>query len=253
MFDTHLHIYEDDDFDKIVSDAHAVGVDKLLLAGTNLEDSTRYCGLSKAHDGVFCGVGVHPHDAEKFEGIEPFEKLARENNENVIAVSEVGLDYFYELSNREAQKPVFIEFIKLANRLKLPLVIHCREAEADCYEILKAHPPEHYFVLHCFTGTKEWAEKFVELGAYFSVGGVLTFKKSDNVREMFTAIPNHRFCLETDSPYLSPVPFRGKRNQPAHVVAVAKYIAGLREMSEEELIAMTSKVASKLFLEKRDA
>jgi len=247
MFDTHLHTYKDDNFAEIYQSAKAAGVNKFLLAGTTYDDCLLYSQLAKEFDGVYFGVGVHPHDAENFENIESYETVVDENREKVIAISEVGLDYFYELSNREAQKKVFIEFINLANRKQLPVVIHCREAEADCYEILKVHPPKYGFVLHCFTGSKDWAEKFLALGAYFSVGGVITFKKSDNVREMFTAIPNDRFFLETDSPYLSPVPFRGKKNQPAHIPTIAAYIAELRGLTIEEVKTITNQTAHKIF------
>ena len=247
MFDTHLHTYKDDDFNETYQAAQTAGVHKFLLAGTTYQDCLHYSQLANQYDGVYFGVGVHPHDAENFEGIEIYEAVVDENPETVIAISEVGLDYFYELSNRDAQKKVFIEFINLANRKQLPVVIHCREAEADCYQILQEHPPKHGFVLHCFTGSKDWAEKFLALGAYFSVGGVLTFKKSDNVREMFTAIPNDRFFLETDSPYLSPVPFRGKKNQPSHIPAIAAYIAELREVTTEEVKTITNQTAFKIF------
>jgi TatD DNase family protein len=247
MFDTHLHTYKEDNFTEIYETAVKAGVHRFLLAGTNYQDCQLYSQLAQNFPGVYFGIGVHPHDAEQFEGIECYEKLLQANTNKVIAISEVGLDYFYERSNREAQKKVFIEFIKLANRSKLPVVIHCREAEADCYDILRQNPPKHGLVLHCFTGSKTWAEKFLELGAYFSIGGVITFKKSENVREMFTAIPNDRFFLETDSPYLSPVPFRGKKNQPAHIPAIAEFVANLRGLSTQEIQTITNQNASKIF------
>ncbi len=248
MFDTHMHVYKDDDnFAEIYENSVANGVTRMLLAGTNLEDCGYYISLAKAYEGVVCGVGVHPHDADNFSSIEPYAELVQNNPDVVKAISEVGLDYFYDYADRTKQKEVFREFIQLANKFQLPVVVHCRNAEADCYEILQEIKPENGFVLHCFTGTKEWAEKFVELGAYFSVGGIITFNKAQNVRDTFEAVPDDRFFLETDSPYLAPVPFRGKRNQPAYIPAIAKFIAELRGQTQEAVAERTTEIAKRFF------
>lgn len=247
MFDTHFHLNEEDDFATIYQSANQVGVTHFLLAGTDLEDSTKYAEIANNYDNVYCGVGVHPHEAATIDDIKPFFELISQNKEVVLAISEVGLDYFYEHSDRESQRKVFIDFINLANNFDLPVVIHCRNAEEDCYEILTTNPPKNGFTLHCFTGTPEWGKKFVELGAYFSVGGILTFNKAQNVRDTFKIIPDDRYFLETDSPYLSPVPFRGKRNQPAYLTGTVKKIAELRDQTEEEIKQTTSENAKRFF------
>jgi len=247
MFDTHFHLYEEDDFKAIYQSARQVGVDYFFLAGTDYEDSEFYANLAQDYEGVYCGVGVHPHEAEKVKSMAPFNELISRNRNVVKAVSEVGLDYFYSHSGHDVQKKVFNDFITLANRNELPVVVHCRDAEADCYDILTSNPPQFGFTLHCFTGTAEWAEKFVELGANFSVGGIITFNKAQNVRDTFAVIPDDRYFLETDSPYLSPVPYRGKRNQPAYITGTVKKIAELRNQTEEEIKQLTTENARRFF------
>ncbi len=247
MFDTHFHLYEEDDFNTIYQSALQVGVDHFLLAGTDIEDSKLYTEIAREFEGVYCGIGAHPHEAGAIDSLEEFAKLAASNTDVIKAISEVGLDYFYDHSDRDSQRKVFNDFIDLANDFNLPVVVHCRDAEEDCYEILKSNPPKNGFTLHCFTGTPEWAEKFLELGAYFSVGGILTFNKAQNVRDTFAVIPDDRYFLETDSPYLAPVPYRGKRNQPAYLTGTVAKIAELRDQTKEEVRRNTTENAKKFF------
>ena len=244
MFDAHFHLTEEDNFEEIYQKGIEAGVNYFMLAGTDSIDSKQYIELAEQYDCTFACVGMHPHEADTFDGIEKYRELAC-SSDKVKAIGEVGLDFFYDHSDREQQMKVLREFVALATELNLPLVIHCRDAEEDCYEILKDFSGR--FLLHCFTGTAEWAEKFLELDAYFTVGGIITFKKAENVRETFKVIPDDRFFLETDSPYLSPVPFRGKRNQPAYISGTVTKVAEIRGWTTEETVARTSATAKAFF------
>lgn len=245
-FDTHFHLGEGDDFATIYQTARDAGVTRFVLSGTETEDSRVYRDLANQYEGVYSTVGCHPHESDHCHDLSIYRDLAV-SSDKVVAIGEVGLDYFYEYSDRVQQRRVFEQFIDLAEELKKPLVIHCRNAEADCRDILKDRQPSVPWVLHCFTGSRAWGEAFMELGGYITVGGILTFKRAEDVREMFSVVPDDRFFLETDSPYLAPVPFRGKRNQPAHVVHVANKVAELRGWSVEDTVARTTQTARQFF------
>ena len=247
LFDSHLHLGPDDDTVGILSRARDAGVGRFLVAGGSLAES-RFCvDLACKEIGVWGGVGVHPHEATEFLGdLLPFQELAR--MPRTAAIGEVGLDYHYDNSPRAVQRRVFSTFLQLACEERMPVIVHCREACADCYAVLAEFA--HALVgieLHSFTGTVEWANRFLELGAFFSFNGIVTFRKADNVREALRSVPPDRIMAETDSPYLAPVPVRGKRNEPAFVRHVVNAIARLREWSFEEAAHRTTENAKRFF------
>ncbi|MEA2011711.1 MAG: TatD family hydrolase [Verrucomicrobiota bacterium] len=247
MFDTHLHIYKEDDFEKIYNDATAHGVRAMLLVGTDYEDSAFLSELCKPYKNVYSSVGVHPHEADKYVNadLNNFKKLVEENDK-IKAIGEVGLDFYYSHSNEENQILIFKKFINIANSLSLPVIVHCRDAYEALWKILNEKPPEK-FLIHSFTGTTEWAEKYISMGAYFSFNGIMTFKKAQNVRDVFSVIPEDKFFAETDSPYLAPTPFRGKKNNPSYIAKIIECIATERNWSMGKTIDITTSNAKSFF------
>jgi TatD DNase family protein len=226
--------------------AREAGVTRFLISASDLASSRYAAAVSSKESGVFASAGVHPHEAKEFPGLDPFEELCA--LPNVVAVGEVGLDYYYEHSPREAQKSVFREFLQLAARLHLPTIIHCRDAYEDCLPILRETlEPGQPFEVHSFTGTPEQARTVLDMGAYLSFNGMVTFRKADNIRAALAVVPLDRILLETDTPYLAPVPYRGKPNQPAYVVEVARKIAELRGLTVEDIAVATTENACRFF------
>jgi TatD DNase family protein len=206
--------------------------------------------LSEKHGEVYAALGVHPHDAKLYdEGAEErLAGLARESS-RVIAWGEIGLDYHYDHSPREVQREVFRRQLRLARTLNLPVVIHSREADEDTIEILTEELTgyDRAGVMHCFGGSLAMAQSAIDLGLYISFAGNLTFKKADDLRDIAKQLPLDRLLVETDCPYLSPAPFRGKRNEPARVIETARYLAELHSKELEEIGLITSENFTKLF------
>ena len=246
-FDTHVHMDPEDDAPALLRAAQAAGVAELLIAGTDLVDSQRAQQLAVALPGVYAAAGVHPHQASAFEGnLTPFRELAAQPG--IKAIGEIGLDYHYNFSPPEVQRRVFSAFLQLAAECRLPAIIHCRDAFPDCLaQLREAAVAGVQFVLHSYTGTPDDAGQLLALGGWFSFSGMLTFKKADNIRTALAAIPSDRVFLETDSPYLAPVPHRGQRNQPAFVVEVARTFARERGLSEEAAAHLTTANARRFF------
>jgi TatD DNase family protein len=248
LVDSHCHLDDEKfaaDFDAVVARAQAAGVERMLAIGTgagppDLEVAVR---LADRHDFFYATVGVHPHDASKATAA-TFDRL-RElvQHPKVLAIGEVGLDYHYDFSPREVQREVFREQLRLATK---PVVIHTREAWEDTLRLIDGHPPQ-ALVMHCFTGGPEEARQCVERGFYLSFGGVLTFPKAENVREAARIVPEDRLLVETDAPYLAPVPHRGKRNEPAFVVDTVRKLAEVRCVDVEEMAALTTRNFDRLF------
>ena len=247
LIDTHSHIYYEkynDDLDEVIHRAKNKGVKKIICVGTDLESSIQSLEISNKYKNIYCTIGYHPHEsclAEK-NYLNKLEEISREDK--VVAIGEIGLDYYYNNSDPETQKKRFIEQIELANSLNLPVVIHNRDADDDLYDILKKHLPKG--VIHCFSSNLNYANKIIDLGILLSFTGIITFKNStlDNVVKK-TALS--KIMVETDSPYLTPIPFRGKRNEPSHVKLVAKKIAEIKNISLEEVASQTTKNALNLF------
>jgi len=237
-FDSHCHLewHEGDArADEAVAEANAAGVTRMLTVGTDAARSAAYVAVAQRFDGVWAAVGVHPHEAtEGAEGITPLLGAPK-----VVAVGECGLDYFYEHSPREVQKVTFAHQIALANEHGLALVIHTRDAWDDTFDILTAEGTPERTVFHCFTGGPAEARRALDLGAFLSFSGIVSFPKSDELREAAVLCPADRMLVETDSPYLAPVPHRGKKNKPAWVTAVGEALATARNEPVEAVAACT--------------
>ncbi|NOY81713.1 MAG: TatD family hydrolase [Kiritimatiellaeota bacterium] len=247
LFDSHLHLDPADDVAPLLERARQAGVGRFLVVGGSLDES-RFCvDSAQAETGVWATAGVHPHAAAQFDGrLEPFRELVQ--RPEVVAVGEIGLDYYYDNSPREAQRRVFSAFLGLAVEAEMPVVVHCREAYADCHAVLRECTGGLVGIeLHSFTGGVEWAERFLELGACFSFNGIATFAKAHNVREILRITPPDRVLAETDSPYLAPVPVRGRRNEPAFVKHVVERIAAVRNWTFDEAARITTENAVRFF------
>ncbi|MBN2899353.1 MAG: TatD family hydrolase [Clostridia bacterium] len=251
LFDSHAHIDSErfeGERDDIVARAKEAGLSLIMNPGADYSSSVNAVALSEKYDMVYAAVGIHPHEAESVDEamLEAIEALAKK--EKVKAIGEIGLDYYYDHSPREIQKQVFVDQIRLAKSLGLPIIIHDRDANDDVMRILKAENPfETGVILHCFSGSAELARQYVKLGAYISVAGPLTFKNNRKTIEVVEVVPLDRLLIETDSPYLTPVPFRGKRNEPAYVQYVADKIAEIKGLTFKEVADATRENGCRIF------
>ena len=248
LIDTHAHLDSSDyDHDRaaVIARAFAARVG-VITVGVDLPSSEAAVQLAHRHRLIWAGVGVHPHEAKTFTSqvARKLRQLAR--GEDVVAIGEIGLDYYRDLSPHAVQREALIAQIELANELGLPVIIHNRESTADMLAILRNHRPQRG-VIHSFLGDAALAREFLALGLYLGIGGPLTFKKNDVLRQTVTELPLERILIETDSPYLTPVPLRGKRNEPAYVRYVAAEIALLKGITVEEVAAATTENARRLF------
>jgi TatD DNase family protein len=247
LIDSHAHI----DFPQFAEDreamlerARAAGVGTILAIGTGPGPEKLDAALpfAEAYDWIYTTVGIHPHEAKEVTPahLDTLARLAR--HPKVIAWGEIGLDYFYDHSPREAQQRVFREQMELAHAAKLPIIIHCRDAWSDCLNILEEawKPTGLGGILHCFTSTIDDARRGLEMGFMISFAGNLTYPKAQNIRDVAKDLPLENILIETDSPYLAPQAFRGKRNEPAYVAEVAKALAGVRDLGTEQTAATTA-------------
>ncbi|MGM9923335.1 MAG: TatD family hydrolase [Bacillus sp. (in: firmicutes)] len=251
LFDTHAHLnaeqYEED-LEAVIERAQAAGVKNMVVVGFDKPTITKAMELADAYPFIYASVGWHPVDAIDMtdEDLIWIEELAA--HPKVVALGEMGLDYHWDKSPKEIQKEVFRKQIALAKRVKLPIIIHNREATQDIVNILKEEGAEEVGgIMHCFSGSEEIAKECMKMNFYISFGGPVTFKNAKNVKEVAAQIPLDRLLVETDCPYLTPHPYRGKRNEPAHVALVAKEIAELKNLSFEEIASITTANAKKLF------
>ncbi|HEX4819080.1 MAG TPA: TatD family hydrolase [Acidimicrobiales bacterium] len=234
--DDHCHLPEAiGEAAAVVEDAKAAGVTRMITIGTTLEDSKAAIALASELEGVAATVGIHPHEAK--DGLDGIEALLREPN--VVAVGECGLDYHYDHSPRAVQRDVFARQIALARTHDLALVIHTRNAWDDTFALLEDNGVPSRTVFHCFSGGEHEARRALDLGAYLSFSGIVTFPKADDVRAAAALCPADRLLVETDSPYLTPVPHRGTPNRPAFVTLVGEAIGNLKGASAEEMAALT--------------
>jgi TatD DNase family protein len=252
LVDSHCHLDFPDfaaDVEGVVARAHAAGVATMVSIGTELKRFDGVKAVAERFDNVWCSVGVHPHESEKEPQSGAAALIAHAAHPKVVGVGETGLDYFYENSPREPQRLNFRAHIAAARHTGLPLIVHTREADDDTIDILREEMGKGTFtgLIHCFTGTQKLAAAALELGLYISVSGIATFKKSDALREVLKSIPMDRLLVETDAPYLSPMPLRGKTNEPAFVIHTAAMLATLKDVSEAELADATTYNFFRLF------
>jgi len=247
LIDSHAHIDSSQfakDREAILERARAAGVSTLLAIGNGSGPEKLDAALpfAEQHDWIFATVGIHPHEAKEAtrKHLDELAKLAK--HPKVIAWGEIGLDYYYDHSPREVQKKVFREQMELARQEKLPIIIHCRDAWSDCLKMLDEHwrPSGLGGILHCFGSTVEDAQRGIEMGFLISFAGNSTYPKTQNIRDVAKVLPLEKILIETDSPYLAPQPFRGKRNEPAYVAEVARTLASVRNLSPEEFAAATT-------------
>ena len=248
LVDAHAHLDDaafDGDREELLKHIKEQGI-IVINAGSDLESSRMSLELARNYDFVYACAGVHPHEASKVspDYIDGLRDLAK--HPKVVAVGEIGLDYHYNFSPREVQKKVFEAQLSLAKEMGLPVVVHSREALGDTLEILKKSGVKKG-LMHCYSGSLDEARDFLDLGFYFSFGGVLTFKKAEDVRKVAAGLPKERVLIETDCPYLSPEPFRGKRNDPTRLIYIVRALSYIWGISEEEVVKITKNNAKKLF------
>ena len=243
---THLNMLKDTPEDAIAR-AKSAGVEKIITIGTNPEDHTKVIEFAeKFAPDVWCTIGVHPHDAEKFPEDESL-MLSQAKHERCLAVGEIGLDYYYDNAPREKQKEVFRRQLEIAEELDLPFEIHTRDAEQDTVDILNDFRGRIRGMIHCFTGTQWLAEKALDLGHNISCSGIVTFKSADDLRDVARYVPMDRIHVETDAPFLTPVPHRGKSNEPMFTATTGEFVAQLKGVEVSEFQAQTRKNAEDLF------
>ncbi len=250
LFDTHAHVDDeafDEDRDELLEQIRQSDVKRFVNVAYSLESAKRSIELASKYDFIYAAVGIHPHEASSItpEQIQIVRELSQK--EKVVAIGEIGLDYYYDFALKDVQKKWFIEQIELAEELKMPYIIHSRDASQDTFELVKAHTKNSRFVLHCYSQSTEMLKGYLDLGGYISFAGPLTFKNAKNLPEAIRHVPLDRLLIETDSPYLSPVPKRGKRNNPMYVEYVARTAAEILQMPYEELCNITFKNANAFF------
>jgi TatD DNase family protein len=251
LIDSHAHLNDrrfDKDRDKLIKKLKENGVEIVLNPGSNVASSVKAVSLANQYDNIYAAVGVHPHDVNDMNNdtIEILRSLAKKDK--VVAIGEIGLDYYYDNSPRDLQRKWFREQIKLAKELKLPIIVHDRDAHGDTFDIIREEIDNDLTgVLHCYSGNLELAKEYIKMGFYISFAGPVTFKNAKTPKEVVKGIPLDYILIETDSPYLTPEPHRGKRNEPLYVRYVAAMIAELKGISFEEVARRTSENVKKLF------
>jgi TatD DNase family protein len=252
LVDSHCHLDFPDfaeDLDGIVARAQAAGIGRIVTISTRVRRLGGLLEIAERYPNVYCSVGTHPHHADEEDGIPAAELIELTRHPKVVALGEAGLDYFYDNGSPQAQARGFRAHIAAARATGLPLVIHTRDADEDCGRILEDEMTRGPFraVLHCYTGGRELAMRAIALGLSISFTGILTFKKSQTLRDLAAELPADRIMVETDAPYLAPGKFRGKRNEPAYVIEIAKVLADTRGVSLDEISRQTTENFFRLF------
>ena len=247
IIDTHMHIFDEryENKDEIVNEALKYGVKKMIAVGFDKESSLKALELSKKYDFIYLSVGLHPSEVLKEEDKELMWLHEILKSEKVIAIGEIGLDYYWDKSFKEEQKEFFKKQIEIAKEYDLPIIVHCRDAIQDCFDILKNEKVKG--VMHCYAGSLEMAREFVKRGFYLGIGGVVTFKNAVEIKKVVSEIDLNYLLSETDSPYLTPVPFRGKLNQPAYTKYVVEEISKIKNINLEIVEETIEKNVYELF------
>lgn len=252
LIDSHCHLdyYTEAERPAVLDRATAAGVGEMVTIGTTLEQSRGLPALAEERPNLWCTVGVHPHHAAEAPMPSPEEIVALTSHPRVIGIGESGLDYFYDRAPRDVQQENFRMHIRAARLAGLPLAIHARDADNDIANILQVERDsggDFAFLLHCFSSSRVLAERAIGMGGYVSFSGILTFPKSSELRDIARDLPADRLLVETDAPYLAPVPFRGKRNEPAYVAHTAKVLAEVRHLASKALADLTTENFRRLF------
>ena len=250
IFDTHAH-YDDSQFEKdrdmVLASMPELGVGTIVNVSASYDSCRQAVALAEKYPFVYAAVGIHPDEvgALNEETFAEMKKLFQ--HKKVVAVGEIGLDYYWDNEPHDVQQEWFIRQVELARELDLPVLIHSREAAADTMYVMKTYAQGLRGVIHCYSYSREMAEEYVKMGFYIGIGGVVTFKNAKKLKEVAKAVPLKRIVLETDCPYMAPEPFRGRRNQSSYLRYVAEKIAELKDISTEEVIAVTEENARKLY------
>lgn len=247
LIDTHAHIDMLDDLEGAIESAKENNVGKIILPCAYPKDIKKIYNIAQKYENVFALLGVHPSEAKDWDNslIDIIRKMSE--SPKISGIGEIGLDYYWDKTFNDVQKEVFIKQIKLANELNLPVCIHDREAHKDTFDILKEHNKRSKVVMHCFSGSVDFAKECIKQGWYLAIGGVVTFKNAVKIKEVAKEIPLEYLLLETDSPYLTPEPYRGKENRPAYVKYVAEKIAEIKNIPFEEVAHITAFNAEKVY------
>lgn len=252
IIDSHSHINHESFIDNAktyIDEASANGVTAFICVGWDIASSMNAIKLSKQYSNVFAAVGIHPSDVKDVDksAMQALENLIKNNK--VVAIGEIGLDFYYEKDKNEQTKQLqyFINQIDIANKYNLPVIIHSRDAVNLTYETLKQHKVKKGGVMHCYAAGKDYVKKYIELGFYFGIGGVVTFKNATSVKEAVKIIPIDRLLLESDAPYLTPVPFRGQKNHSKYIPYTIKAISDIKDITKQDIAAKTTQNCEKLF------
>ena len=251
IIDSHCHLdYEPliNDINKVLLNAKNNNISHLLTIGTGLDSSKKVFDIVEKYENIYGSIGIHPNSTTNH--LADLDELLsiKKKSKKIIAFGETGLDYFYKRSEKKDQLYSFEKHIELANSEKVPVIIHTRDADEDTLSIIKKYHLKSKFLIHCFTGSLEFAKKLLELGCLISFSGIITFKKSSDLRNVVKYVPIEKMLIETDSPYLSPDPFRGKSNEPANVKIVAETVASIKQITFEEVASSTTKNFKNFFL-----
>ena len=251
MIDSHCHLDHEplfSDLKNVIQRSKDVGIEKLLTISTSLESFSRIKELIKIDEMIYGTIGIHPHESSK--DIITSKEIIRDLRENskIIGIGETGLDFYYNNSEKEKQISSFKQHIEASIETNKPLIVHSRDAEKETFEILNQYKNQNIKILmHCFTGSKQFSEKLLTLNSYFSASGIITFKNSTNLQETFKSLPLDKVLIETDSPFLAPVPNRGKKNEPSYIDFTAAKFAEIKNISKSELIKNTTNNFNRLF------
>jgi len=251
MIDSHCHLDHEpliSNLDNVIQRSKAVGVKKILTISTSIESFSRVKEIVKKDDMIYGTIGIHPHEANKnIVDIEFFIKNLKENKK-IIGIGETGLDFYYDNSDREKQIDSFKVHIEAALENNIPLIVHSRNAEEKTFEILNRYKDKNLKILmHCFTGSEKFAKELLNLNTYFSASGIITFKNSEELQKTFKSLPLNRILIETDSPFLAPVPYRGKKNEPSFIDFTAEKLAEIKAIDKSKLKRITTENFNNLF------
>ena len=251
MIDSHCHLDHEplfSDLSNIIKRSKDVGIEKLLTISTSFDSFSKIKEIVKQDEIIYGTIGIHPHESEK--DIIKLDEIIKnfQENDKIIGIGETGLDFYYNNSDKEKQISSFIRHIEASIKTNAPLIIHSRNAEKETYDILNNYKDKNLKILmHCFTGSKKFSQKLLMLNAYFSASGIITFKNANELQDTFKSLPLDKILIETDSPFLAPVPNRGKKNEPSFIDFTATKLAEIKEISKSELINITTSNFNKLF------